>query len=56
MVILASGVWQNEGLNGVTMTTTAFIAELGSFGSMAFIGCRSHIQYFHDDELFILWQ
>jgi AGCS family alanine or glycine:cation symporter len=32
MVILASGVWQNEGLNGVTMTTTAFIAELGSFG------------------------
>ena len=32
MVILASGVWQQEGLNGVTMTTAAFIAELGSFG------------------------
>lgn len=32
MVILASGVWQDEGLNGVTMTTNAFIAELGSFG------------------------
>ena len=29
MVILASGVWQDEGLNGVTMTTTAFIKELG---------------------------
>ena len=32
MVILASGVWQEEGLNGVTMTTTAFIKELGGFG------------------------
>ena len=32
MVILASGVWQDEGLNGVTMTTTAFIKELGGFG------------------------
>ena len=34
MVILASGVWQQEGLNGVTMTTAAFIAELGSFGKV----------------------
>ena len=32
MVILASGVWEQEGLNGVTMTTTAFIKELGGFG------------------------
>ena len=32
MVILASGVWQDESLNGVTMTTTAFIKELGGFG------------------------
>ena len=32
IVILASGVWQDEGLNGVTMTTTAFIKELGGFG------------------------
>ena len=32
LVILSSGVWQEEGLNGVTMTTAAFIAELGSFG------------------------
>jgi len=32
MVILVSGVWQEEGLNGVTMTTTAFIKELGGFG------------------------
>ena len=32
LVILSSGVWQQEGLNGVTMTTTAFIAELGGFG------------------------
>ena len=24
MVILSSGVWEQEGLNGVTMTTTAF--------------------------------
>ena len=32
MVILASGVWQDEGLNGVTMTTNAFIKELGGFG------------------------
>ena len=32
MVILASGVWQEDGLNGVTMTTTAFIKELGGFG------------------------
>ena len=34
MVILASGVWQQEGLNGVTMTTAAFIAELGGFGKV----------------------
>ena len=34
MVILASGVWQDEGLNGVTMTTTAFIKELGGFGKI----------------------
>ena len=32
LVILSSGVWQEEGLNGVTMTTAAFITELGSFG------------------------
>ena len=32
MVILVSGVWQDESLNGVTMTTTAFIKELGIFG------------------------
>ena len=32
MVILSSGVWQQEGLSGVTMTTTAFIKELGGFG------------------------
>jgi len=32
LVILSSGVWQQEGLNGVTMTTTAFIVELGGFG------------------------
>jgi len=32
IVILASGVWQDEGLNGVTMTTNAFIVELGGFG------------------------
>ncbi len=32
LVILSSGVWQQEGLNGVTLTTTAFIAELGGFG------------------------
>lgn len=32
MVILVSGVWEQEGLNGVTMTTTAFIKELGGFG------------------------
>lgn len=32
MVILVSGVWQDESLNGVTMTTTAFIKELGTFG------------------------
>ena len=32
MVILASGVWQDESLNGVTMTTSAFIKELGGFG------------------------
>jgi len=32
MVILVSGVWQDDSLNGVTMTTTAFIKELGSFG------------------------
>ena len=32
MVILASGVWQDDSLNGVTMTTTAFIKELGGFG------------------------
>ena len=32
MVILASGVWQADSLNGVTMTTTAFIKELGGFG------------------------
>ena len=32
MVILSSGVWQDESLNGVTMTTTAFIKELGGFG------------------------
>lgn len=32
LVILASGVWEQEGLNGVTMTTSAFIKELGSFG------------------------
>ena len=32
MVILASGVWEQEGLNGATMTTTAFIKELGGFG------------------------
>lgn len=32
LVILVSGVWQEEGLNGVTMTTTAFIKELGGFG------------------------
>jgi len=34
MVILASGVWEQEGLNGVTMTTTAFIKELGGFGKL----------------------
>ncbi len=34
MVILASGVWEQEGLNGVTMTTTAFIKELGGFGKI----------------------
>jgi len=32
IVILASGVWEQEGLNGVTLTTTAFVKELGSFG------------------------
>tara|TARA_Y100001970_G_scaffold190182_1_gene231254 strand:- start:701 stop:1804 length:1104 start_codon:yes stop_codon:yes gene_type:complete len=32
MVILSSGVWEQEGLNGVTMTTAAFIKELGGFG------------------------
>jgi len=32
MVILVSGVWQDDSLNGVSMTTTAFIKELGSFG------------------------
>ena len=32
IVILASGVWEQEGLNGVTLTTTAFVSELGSFG------------------------
>ena len=32
MVILSSGVWQDSSLNGVTMTTTAFIKELGGFG------------------------
>jgi AGCS family alanine or glycine:cation symporter len=32
MVILSSGVWEQEGLSGVTMTTTAFIKELGGFG------------------------
>ena len=32
MVILASGVGEQEGLNGGTMTTTAFIKELGGFG------------------------
>ena len=34
MGILASGVWEQEGLNGVTMTTTAFIKELGGFGKL----------------------
>jgi len=34
MVILVSGVWQEEGLNGVTMTTSAFIKELGGFGKV----------------------
>ena len=34
MVILTSGVWQQEGLSGVTMTTAAFIAELGGFGKV----------------------
>ena len=37
MVILASGVWQDESLNGVTMTTTAFIKELGGFGKFLII-------------------
>ncbi|HCI16461.1 MAG: alanine:cation symporter family protein [Candidatus Marinimicrobia bacterium] len=32
IVILASGVWEQEGLNGVTLTTTAFVKELGGFG------------------------
>lgn len=32
IVILASGVWEQEGLNGVTLTATAFVKELGSFG------------------------
>ena len=31
IVILASGVWEQEGLNGVTLTTTAFVKELGGF-------------------------
>ncbi len=32
IVILSSGVWQQEGLNGVSMTTMAFSNELGMAG------------------------
>lgn len=34
IVILLSGVWEIEGLNGVTMTTRAFISELGMVGQI----------------------
>lgn len=38
-VILLSGVWETEGLSGVTMTTTAFTHELGGLGKGILLVC-----------------
>jgi AGCS family alanine or glycine:cation symporter len=38
-VILISGAWEISGLNGVTMTTTAFTHELGSLGKGILLVC-----------------
>ncbi len=38
-VILLSGVWEMEDLNGVTMTTTAFTHELGGLGKGILLVC-----------------
>ncbi len=38
-VILISGTWEVEGVSGVTMTTSAFTQELGSFGKGILLVC-----------------
>jgi AGCS family alanine or glycine:cation symporter len=38
-VILLSGVWETEGLSGVTMTTMAFSHELGALGKGILLVC-----------------
>ena len=39
LVILLSGVWENDGLNGVSMTIMAFTHELGGLGKGILLLC-----------------